>query len=281
MSTDTPMSPLMKIVFWFVALNALAGALSLMLFPGHTATLFFWEIKPALNAALFGALYFGGASVVALVTYRGRWEGARFLIPVLVTAGILIALVTFLHLDRFTPGIKLGYWLLIYIGAPLLAGFFYLQHERAGANWAVQTPIAPATGRLAVAVGVVLLGAGVFVLIRPLAVVDAWPWPTTALMVRIFAAWFSAFGVGLLWTLVDRDWGRLRHMADLMIAAAVLDLVMLTVHRGDLTGSSLQIGLFIVHLVAFGLAGVLMHVLQANRRLALPTADDRPLTTDH
>jgi len=94
--------------------------------------------------------------------------------------------------------------------------------------------------------------------------------------VRIFAAWFSAFGVGLLWTLVDRDWGRLRHMANLMIAAALLDLVMLLVHRGDLTGSSLQIGLFIAHLAAFGLAGLLMHWLQAAR----PTTDDRRPTGD-
>ncbi len=90
-STDTPMSPLMKFVFWFVAANALAGALSLMLLPGHTATLFFWEINPALNASLFGALYFGGAVVVALVTYQGRWEAARFLIPVPGDGG---------HLDR-------------------------------------------------------------------------------------------------------------------------------------------------------------------------------------
>ena len=29
-SADTPMSPIMRIVFWFVAANALAGALSLM-----------------------------------------------------------------------------------------------------------------------------------------------------------------------------------------------------------------------------------------------------------
>jgi hypothetical protein len=270
MSTDTPMSPLMRLVFWFVAANALAGALSLILFPGHTATLFFWEINPALNATLFGALYFGGAAVVALVTYQGRWEAARFLIPVLVAAGILIALTTFLHLDRFTPGFKLWYWLVIYIGAPLLAGFFYLQHERAGANWVVQTPIVPATGRLAVGIGILLLGAGVFVLLQPQMVVAAWPWPTSALMVRIFAAWFSAFGVGLLWMLVDRDWGRLQHMANLMIAAAMLDLVMLIIHRNNVTGSGLQIALFIIHLAAFGLAGVLMHWLQANKRLALP-----------
>jgi hypothetical protein len=62
----------MKVVFWFVAVNALAGALLLIFFPGDTARLFFWEISPPINAALFGALYLGGAAVVALLTYRGR-----------------------------------------------------------------------------------------------------------------------------------------------------------------------------------------------------------------
>ena len=261
-AADTPMSPLMRVVFWFVAANALAGALSLILFPQQTATLFFWEITPALNAALFGALYLGGAAAVALVTYQGRWEGARFLIPVLVAAGALIALTTFLHLDRFTPGLKLWYWLVIYIGAPLLAGLFYFQHERAGANWSAQEPITPATRRVAVVVGLVLIGAGIFTLTQPRVVVEAWPWPTSALMVRIFASWFSAFGVGLLWVLVERDWAHLRNMANLMIAAAVLDLAMLAIHRGDLTGDSLRVGLFCAHLAAFGLIGGLMHWLQ-------------------
>ena len=273
-AADTPMSPFMKIVFWFVAANALAGAGSLMLFPDHTASLFFWEINPALNAALFGALYFGGASVVALVTYQGRWEAARFLVPVLVAAGILIALTTMLHIDRFIPGFKFWYWMIIYVGAPLLALFFYFQHERRGANWLVHEPILPATRRIALGMGGLLIAAGIFTLLQPRIVVASWPWPTTPLMVRIFAAWFSAFGVGLLWAQIDQDWGRLRHMANLMVAAAVLDLTMLVIHRGDLTGNSLQIALFCIHLTAFGLVGGLMHWLQwrARRQPALAQA---------
>jgi len=35
------MSSLMKVAFWFVAANALAGASSLILFPTDTARLFF------------------------------------------------------------------------------------------------------------------------------------------------------------------------------------------------------------------------------------------------
>jgi len=44
-------------------------------------------------------------------------------------------------------------------------------------------------------------------------------------MIRIFASWFSAFGVGLLWFLKERDWGRLQN-------------------------------------IAFGVVGLLMHILQ-------------------
>ena len=166
--TDSPMSPLTKVVFWFVAANALVGAVSLIFFPADTARLFFWEINPPINAALFGALYLGGAAVVALVTYRGRWEPARFLIPVLVSAGALITVTTLLHLDRFSPGPRFVYWLVIYIGAPLLALLFYVQHERSGAaKWTASRPLTRSTRTLAVAVGAVLVVLGILVLIWP------------------------------------------------------------------------------------------------------------------
>jgi hypothetical protein len=262
-ATNHPMSSFMRFVFWFVAANALVGALSLIFFPGDTDRLFFWEINPPINAALFGALYLGGAAVVALVTYRGQWEPARFLIPVLVSAGALISVTTLLHLDRFTPGLRLVYWLVIYIGAPLLALLFYVQHERSGAaNWTATRPVTRATRTLAVTVGAVLVVLGILALIWPEQVVAQWPWPITPLMVRIFASWFSAFGVGLLWFWIERDWERVRHIADLMIAAAGLDLLMVFIHRQDLTSVGANLWLYCFHLALFGLVGLLMYWLQ-------------------
>jgi len=269
---DRPMSSLMKLAFWFVAVNALAGAGSLIFFPADTARLFFWEIKPPINAALFGALYLGGAAAVALITYRGRWEPARFLIPILVSAGALISITTLLHLDLFTPGSRLAYWLVIYVGAPMLALLFYVHHERSGSSWAVYRPVTPATRSLAIAVGAILVLLGILVLIRPDPVVAQWPWPITPLMVRIFASWFAAFGVGLLWFWVERDWERVRHVADLMIAAAGLDLLMVLVHRQDLTTTGPSLWLYCFHLALFGLLGLLMLWLQ-RRASARPSAN--------
>jgi hypothetical protein len=261
------MSSWMKLAFWFVALNALAGAGSLMFFP--TQTLFFWDIKPAINAALFGALYLGGALATGWLTWRGQWESARFLVPVLVCAGALISITTLLHLDKFEPGIKLAYWLLVYIGAPLLALLFYIQHERAGADWSVTHPVKPITRAIAVAWGGVLVVLGLLILIWPSAVVANWPWPTGALMIRVFASWFMAFGVGLLWFWVEREWTRVQHRANLMIGAAVLDLLMVFLHRADIATTGLSLWVYCFHLALFGCVGLLMHGLQHDAQRAV------------
>jgi hypothetical protein len=258
----TPMSRFTTLVFWFVGLNALAGATSLIFFPSYTDSLFFWSITPPLNATLFGALYLGGGVVVCFCAMRRQWEPARVLIPVLVVAGLLISGVTLLHLDRFTPGPRLAYWLIVYLGAPLLALAIYIRQERRGARWAVTRPLAASTRRLAVSVGALLLLAGVLMLLWPEPAVARWPWPTTALLTRIFAAWFSAFGAGLLWFLVERDWGRLSLLATLLLAATLLDLVVLLAYWGDLAPAGPSLWLYGAHLLGLGLVGGLLHWLQ-------------------
>jgi hypothetical protein len=267
-STGTRITLFARIILWFVAVNALVGAFSLILFPSQTDTLFFWEIKPPINAALFGALYLGGAVTVGWVSYRGIWEQARFLVPILVTAGIFISLTTLLHLDRFTAGIKLAYWLLIYVGAPLLAVFIYGYQERRGANWTIQEPVTHTTRQLALITGAVVLLLGMVLLIWPHLVLDYWPWKISPLMIRIFASWFNAFGVGLLWFLFERDWTRLRLISYLMMAAAGLDLTMIFLHHADWNSTGLNVWIYCFHLTAFGLVGFVMQWLQRKARVA-------------
>jgi hypothetical protein len=263
----TPLTPFSVVVLWFVALNALAGAASLILFPARTDQLFFWPITPPLNAALFGALFLSGAVTVGLAAHGGRWEQARILAPILVSAGAMISAVTLLHRDLFHPGPRLAYWLAVYIGAPLLALLIYARQERAGAVWEPQEPLAPAVRRLALLAGALLVAAGLAILTRPGPVVAAWPWPTGALTARIFAAWFAAFGVGLLWFQVERDWSRVRLLATMLILAAGLDLAALIAHRADVPGPSAALWLYGAHLLGLGLLGAAMHLLQ--RRWAL------------
>lgn len=262
LGSTTPLARLARLALWCIGLNALAGAVSLLLFPGYTELLFFWAITPPLNAALLGALYLAGGIAVCGLARRGRWEPARVLFPVLTTAGLLIAGVTLAHHERFTPGLRLGYWLLVYVGAAVLAAALAVVQERRRAHWAVATRLAPAARWLAAVSGACVLVGGVLLLIWPAAAVAAWPWPTTPLITRIFAAWFSAFGVGLLWFLVDDDWERLALLPRLLVAAAGLDLAVLLIHRGDVTTTGPGLWLYVLHLLGLMLIGGLLHWLQ-------------------
>ncbi|MBC8075054.1 MAG: hypothetical protein H7Y32_03180, partial [Chloroflexales bacterium] len=261
-SYETPMQWFTRAVLWFVAANALAGGLVLLLFPTHTDTLFFWTINPPINARLFGALYLGGAVAVGALARRGVWEPARFLVPVLVTAGLLIAGTTLLHTDKFSAGLRLAYWLLVYIVAPLLALVLYVLQTRAGSSWAVRVPVTNATRRLALISGAAILAGGLPILAWPANVAPLWPWPASALMLRIFAAWFCAFGVGLLWFRVERDWRRLTPLVNLMIASSALDLLIVALHADQLRTTGLPLWLYCAHLVGLGMVGVSMHWLQ-------------------
>lgn len=261
-----------RLIYGFVAVNAFAGAFILILFPAHTDQLFFWPINPPINAALFGALYLGGAAAVSLTVWRNQWEPARFLVPILVAAGVLISGVTLLHLDKFAAGARIVYWLVVYVGAPLLAGFIYIDQERRGADWQVTVPVRPLTRHIAVITGTLVVVAGLLFIVRPETAVTYWPWSTGPLMVRIFAAWFTAFGVGLLWFQVERDWHRLHHIPNLMMAAAGLDLLMALIYRHQVTGPALSLWLYCGHLIMFGVIGLLLHGLQY-RHSAQPAFD--------
>lgn len=259
---SSPLRGWARFVYAFVAVNALAGALILILFPQRTDTLFFWPINPPINAGLFGALYLGGAGAVFYAVWRNEWEQARYLVPILVTAGVGITAVTLLHLDKFTPGLRLFYWLVVYIGAPLLALFIYIDQERRGASWEVTVPVRPLTRWIATVTGAIVVLFGLALIVAPDQAVANWPWATTPLMVRIFAAWFIAFGAGLLWFQVEREWRRLAPIPTLMIAAAGLDLLMIFVHRSHVTRTDFVLWLYCGHLALFGLAALAMHWLQ-------------------
>lgn len=272
---DTPLSPFARLVLGFVAVNAFLGAGSLILFPGQTDSLFFWEISPPLNSALFGALYLSGAIATTRAVVRGVWEEARFLVPVLVTAGVLLLLTTWLHLDRFRPGFPLVYWLAVYLVAPVLAILIYIQHERRGASWQVaRNPIRPATRLLALLAGAVVGLAGLVGLIRPDLVSPLVPWPMSALMVRVFSSWFTAFVPGLFWFALERDWQRLAPLANLLILSAVLNPLLILLHRQDLTPGSGSLGLFLAGIAGGGLISAAMHWIQ--RTPALSPAEMDP-----
>ncbi len=265
MDRTTPLLLLTKIVLAFVALNAWAGAVALLVLPAWAGQNFFWPIQTPINAALLGALYLTGAAAVTFVFFRNQWEPARFFVPVLVTAGMLITAITLVHRDRFAMDTRFWYWVGVYGVAPLLVLILYWLQERKRAKGRPARPVRAATRWLAVLTGLAVVAVGASMIVLPQRFVEVWPWATTPLLVRIFAAWFVAFGAGLLWFLAERDWRNMRLLPTMMVAAVALDLLMVAVHRAEITTVGLPLWLYVGHLVAFALVGLLLHGLQRPR----------------
>jgi len=167
-----------------------------------------------------------------------------------------------------TTNTKLLWWARLIYGFVALNTFvgamivIYVFQERRGANWTVNVPVRPFTRHVAVISGTTVVSMAVMIILWPETAVANWTWQTSPLMVRIFAAWFGAFGVGLLWFKFEHDWQRLSQIPNLMIAAAGLDLLMVFVHRQTVI-VDLNFWLYCGHLILFALIGELLHWSQS------------------
>lgn len=260
---DKRMSVLMKLIYLFVVANAYAGAISLIFFPGSTDSLFFWKITPNINAVLFGALYLVAGSVVLLAVIRGSYELARYLTPMIIPFSTLLLLATLLHLDKFTPGLKLYYWMVVYIVAPLATIFFYWQFERAGASWQIKSArVKPLARWFAIILGIMLALYVLTSFLFPDVIVNFWPWQLTPLLAQAFGAWLAALAGGLLWFAWESDWRRLQPLAYLMALIPVSTLLVIAFDQADLKTTGFNLIVFVGALVLLGLCGVLIAVLQ-------------------
>jgi hypothetical protein len=256
---EKQLSKVLKAVFWFVVINSVGGALSLILSPTKTETYFFWNITPPINAMLMGTLYLVTSVAVAYVALIGTWEATRVIAVMGFVIGILLVIVTLLHVDRFVPGGKLYYWLLVYMIVPILIAFLYWRFESAGASWQViHKAIGSFTRLAALVTGVALLIVAVVGLFFPNLITGVWPWQISELMLRVFMSWLFTLGVGNLWFGVEKEWMRVRVVSYMLIATPLLVAAVMLINRADLTGNPVTLWIFSVLLALIGLTGVFM-----------------------
>ena len=231
---ETPLSRGMKALWWLVIFQASGVVITLLLFPTQTELFFFWRISPPINAMLLGTLYtstviFGGQAVV-----RGRWETARYLVPMLTYSSTLLTIVTWVHIDKFIPGIKLNAWLASYILAPIALNWFYWRNQKDGGTWEITgQEVLPATRLLALTLGGLMLTLSLTALLWPDPFTAAAPWPMSPLIVRAFASIWGAFSMGPLWFARERDWNRLYPIADLLTLMPIFWLLIIAFYPHD------------------------------------------------
>ena len=242
--------------------NALPAFVVLGLFPGRTADLFVWTVKPEASAHLLAAMYGNAAILAALTLARRSWADVRVAFVVFTFFSLAATTATFFFLDPFLahPRYFFVYWLANYFFLCLVTPFVFLREEFAsGGRLPVGSPLGGTARAAAVIAAAGCLAAGIAMLIGPDFVAGAWPWTLSPLVARIIGVWLTALGLAFVWTVADGDVRRTRPIFVQGLPTAVLVGLVPLLHRGDLESGSARYALFALlvgGLAAAGAAGV-------------------------
>ncbi|XGX77993.1 hypothetical protein LQK93_00773 [Terrabacter sp. BE26] len=226
-------------------------------FPGDTARLFAWTIRPELTPMVLASAYLGGAWFFVRVARERRWAriGAGLLAVALFAA--LLGIATALHWDRFNHGHPAFWlWAALYFTAPLLVLAVWVANQQVAAPPRPDELRLPPVARALIAVvGALALAQGLLMFAAPSAVIPDWPWTLTPLTCRVVGAVFCLGSAGLV-VLVDSRWVRVSLMVEVEVVMLTLMLVAGLRARGDLHGERALTWLLLTGLVLTLLASL-------------------------
>jgi hypothetical protein len=167
---------------------------------------------------------------------------------------------TMIHADRFRwdyPATWL--WTAVYAFLPVAAGYLWLLQVRSGTEAADKRSLGGSLRVVTLALGVVLLIAAVVLFVAPDGVLEAWPWPITPLLSRVFAGWFALAGLGLAYSALTIARPRQGAIVYATVGSwAVLVLLLVPLYESeidtDADGYWPWVGLFVVVALTSGWA---------------------------
>jgi hypothetical protein len=198
-------------------LLAIAGVivflgLSLFVFPGETDTLFAWTIQPPLTAAFLGASYWAATTLALACAAEREWVCARAFAPPYLIAGVVLLVVTLVHIDKFHMDDVTGWaWLALYaIFPPSMVVLLLRQVRVPGREPEKAAPIPAPVVVVLAAQAAVMVSLGAALIVAPVDAASLWPWELTPLTGRSIGVFVLAQGALILTVCRERDWGRVR-----------------------------------------------------------------------
>jgi hypothetical protein len=255
--------------------------LPLYAIPASAGPEFAWPIKAALTTAFLGAGYLAGAALgLVLVLRNGLWEEGRIILATAATLVTTSLVATLRFWDTFAFG-EMGLagavawaWLAVYAVLPPALAVAFALHERHRPGRGVEEPLTRTT-QVSLAAAASLLGVlGLWLFVAPEGGLAArWPWPLPPTSAAVVGTWLLTFATIFAWSLLERDWRRVRIGVAPGAAVAVLHLLSVARLSDGLTGSTLSVALYLA-----GLCGILVLIAgvslsqRAARRKSLPAS---------
>jgi hypothetical protein len=243
-----------------VILPFLIAAVALLyLLPDRTDATFAWTIEPPFTAMFLGSAYVGGIVFFVHALRTDRWHRVKYGFPAVLVFAVLLAVATFLHLDRFHFGhISFITWLTLYLTTPALVLVAMLLNWRADPGTLEARDYAIRRGpRVVVAiVGIVASCFGLVLFVDPATFIGVWAWPLTPLTGRVVGAILTLPGVVNVWLLVDGRWSAFRWIFQAELVSLLAIAGAIVVRAGDIAWQRPSGPVFVVgiglSLVAFG-----------------------------
>jgi hypothetical protein len=223
-----------------VIIPFLLGAfIILYVFPGQTARLFAWPIKPTMTSLVLASAYLGGAYFFVRVLFERRWNVVKIGFVSVTLFASLLGLATIMHWDVFNHRhVTFWIWAALYFTTPFLVFGVYLANQRVAGSPAPNELRLGSTARWLIGlIGLLALVQGLIMFVAPQLVLPLWPWSLTPLTCRIIGAIFCLGSAGLV-VFADPRWSSVTVLLEvemimipLMLIAALRALRELRPHR--------------------------------------------------
>jgi hypothetical protein len=216
--------------FYYVAV-VLVTSVGFFLFvlSEKTDSLFAWTINPPLTAAFLGANYWAAFFLAFLSAREPLWARARITYAVSIVFTSLTLVATILHLDKFKFDNVNGWlWVIVYVTVPpILVLLLPRQLRLPGGDPPRRMPLERWLLPIMAVQAAIVLVIGTLLFVAPSTSDTLWPWPLTPLTSRAVGAWLLALTAGLVVTIWERDWERVRVAVLTYAAGPILQFVSL------------------------------------------------------
>lgn len=197
-------------------------------FPGRTADLFAWTIRPDMTPLVMGAGYGTGAYFFYRVSTGDEWHRVALVFPGIAAFTWFMALATVLHWGNFNHShVTFAIWAFLYAVAPVLVPAIWIANRRTDPRAPVEGDAhLPEAVRWASGLsGFAITATAVLSFVVPTVVMGFWPWAVSPLTARIMVGWFALFGVANFAVAFDSRWSAVRLLVQTKVIGFGLILV--------------------------------------------------------
>lgn len=210
------------------------AGIQLFVLSDKTETYFAWTIALPITAAFMGAGYWSALAGAYSALQQKSWPAIRTNIAASLAATGMLAVMTFMHLDKFhlqSPALITRFvtwvWIAVYAITPPIFLVTWIVQARRAVEPGERSPL-PAWLRAGLALQAafaLLVGLGLFIV--PQTVAPAWPWPLTLLTARAVGAWMTSYGVACAAVFGENDVNRGAGTISSLLAFCILELIVL------------------------------------------------------